>query len=103
MKCRSVQKKLSAYQDGELKPLEQEEISRHLLSCRSCREEYEKLERVWQTLGGLEEIRPDPWFYRQLVTKIERTSRTRFVAEPCSTFFRLSVPRPSPRSFWSLG
>jgi anti-sigma factor RsiW len=71
MKCRSVQKKLSAYQDGELKPLEQEALSRHLLSCRSCRKEHEQLDRVWRTLGGLEEIRPDPWFYAQLVRKIK--------------------------------
>jgi hypothetical protein len=71
MKCRSFQKKLSACQDRELKPGEQEEISRHLRSCLSCREHYEKLERVWQTLGEMEEIRPDPWFYRQLVRKIK--------------------------------
>ena len=71
MKCHSVQQKLSAYQDRELKPQEQEEVSRHLLSCQSCREQYEKLERVWQTLGELEEIRPDPWFYRQLIRKIK--------------------------------
>ncbi len=71
MKCRSFQKKLSACQDSELKPGEQEEISRHLRSCLSCREQYEKLERVWQTLGEMEEIRPDPWFYRQLVGKIK--------------------------------
>jgi len=71
MKCHNVQKKFSAYQDKELKPREQEEVSRHLLSCQSCREQYEKLERVWQTLGELEEIRPDPWFYRQLLRKIK--------------------------------
>ncbi len=70
MKCHSVQKKLSAYQDRELKLAEQEEVSRHLLSCRSCREQYEKLERVWQTMGQLEEITPDPGFYRQLVRRI---------------------------------
>jgi predicted anti-sigma-YlaC factor YlaD len=71
MMCRHVQKKLSSYQDRELKPLEQEEVSRHLLSCPACREEYEKLERVWQTLGGLEEIAPTQWFYTQLKGKIE--------------------------------
>ena len=72
MKCHRVQKKLSAYQDKELKPGEQEEVRKHLLNCESCREQYEKLERAWQTLGDLEEIRSDPWFYRQLVTKIEK-------------------------------
>jgi len=71
MKCHRVQKKLSAYQDGELKPLEQEDLGRHLQICRPCREEFEKLERVWQTLGGLEEISPGPWFYPQLVRKLK--------------------------------
>jgi len=71
MKCFSIQKKFSAYQDGELKPREQEEVSRHLLSCQVCREQYAELERVWQTLGELEEIRPDSWFYPQLVRKIK--------------------------------
>jgi len=72
MKCNSVQKRLSAYQDGELKPVEREEFDSHLLSCRSCREKYEQLERVWRTLGGLEQIRPEPWFYAQLVKRIGR-------------------------------
>ncbi len=71
MKCRRVQKKFSAYQDKELKPREQEEVSRHLLSCRSCREEYAEFDRLWQTLGEMEEIHPDPWFYGQIAGKIK--------------------------------
>ena len=71
MKCRSVQKKLSAYQDRELEPKEQEKVRSHLLSCRACREQFAELERVWQTLGELKEIRPDPWFYPQLVRKVK--------------------------------
>ena len=70
MKCQSVQKEFSAYQDGELEPQEHEEVRRHLESCQSCQEQYEKLEQIWQTLGKLEEIRPDPWFYPQLIRKI---------------------------------
>ena len=71
MKCRSVQKKLSVYQDRELEPREQEQVRSHLLSCQVCREQFAEFERVWQTLGGLEEIHPDPWFYRQIVRKIK--------------------------------
>ncbi|MGZ3533699.1 MAG: anti-sigma factor family protein [Thermodesulfobacteriota bacterium] len=71
MKCSKVQKKLSAYQDNQLKPLEQEEVRNHLLSCRACREQFAELERVWQTLGELKEIQPNPWFYRQIVRKIK--------------------------------
>jgi predicted anti-sigma-YlaC factor YlaD len=72
MKCHSVRKKLSAYQDRELKSGEQEEISRHLLSCQFCREQYAEFERVWQTLGELEEIRPDPWFCGQVIGRIKK-------------------------------
>jgi anti-sigma factor RsiW len=71
MKCRNIQKKLSAYQDRELRPREQEEVSRHLLSCQSCRDQYEKLEQVWQTLGGLEEVRPDLGFYPRLIRRVK--------------------------------
>jgi len=70
MKCRNVQEKLSAYQDRELEPKEQEQVRSHLLSCRACREQYAELERIWKTVGQLEEIHPDPWFYRQLTRKI---------------------------------
>ena len=71
MKCRNVQKKLSAYQDRELEPTEQEQVKSHLLSCRDCREQFAELERVWKVVGQFEEIRPDPWFYPQLVRKVK--------------------------------
>jgi anti-sigma factor RsiW len=88
MKCRSVQKKLSAYQDRELEPTEQEQVKSHLLSCWDCREQFAELERVWQTLEELQEIRPDPWFYRQLVRKI-REPRERGLLPAIQDVFRL--------------
>jgi len=92
MKCHNAQKKFSAYQDRELKPREQEEISSHLLNCQSCREQYEKLERVWQTLEELQEIRPDPWFYQQIVRK-NREPRQQGLLPYFQRVFRLM---PSP-------
>ena len=71
MKCHSIQKKFSAYQDRELKPREQEEVSRHLQGCESCRKQYEEFERVWQALGELQQIQPDPWFYQQIIRRIK--------------------------------
>ena len=70
MKCKNIQKRLSAYQDGELKPKEQEIIARHLRDCRACQAEFARLERVWQALEGLPEIQPEPDFYGQVVKKI---------------------------------
>jgi predicted anti-sigma-YlaC factor YlaD len=92
MKCRNVQKKLSVYQDSELEPREQEEVSSHLLSCQSCRELYEELEQVWQTLGELEEIRPDPWFYQQLVRKINRPREQSLLPALQNVFQLLRAP-----------
>jgi hypothetical protein len=92
MKCHNAQKKFSAYQDRELKPREQEEISSHLLNCQSCREEYQKLDRVWQTLAELEEIHPDPWFYQQIVRK-NREPRQQGLLPNFQRVFRLM---PSP-------
>ena len=71
MKCHNIQKKLSAYQDRELEPREQEQVRSHLLSCQACRKQFAELERVWKIVGQLEEIHPDPWFYRQVVRRIE--------------------------------
>ena len=72
MKCNKVQKNLSAYQDGELKPGERDKVTMHLQDCQVCCKQYAELDRVWQTLGELQEIHPDPWFYRQVVRKIKK-------------------------------
>ena len=70
MKGQDVQKKLSPFQDGELKPKDQDRVAKHLQGCQACQEEFAKLERVWQALEGLPEIHPDRDFYGQLIKKI---------------------------------
>jgi len=80
MKCHQVQSRLSAFQDGELKPQEQEKVSEHLQSCSACREQYEEMEKVWQALGDLKEIPPEPGFYGQLLKKIDEFNETRLPA-----------------------
>ena len=80
MKCRQVQNRLSAFQDAELKPQDQEEVSQHLKSCSACRERYEEMEKVWQALGDFQAIPPEPGFYGQLVKKINKCNEARFPA-----------------------
>jgi predicted anti-sigma-YlaC factor YlaD len=92
MKCHNVQKKLSAYQDRELKPGDQKEIGKHLLSCKSCRTQYEQLERTWEILGGLEETRPAPWFYSQLIIKVKEGRRERVLPAMQHVFQVLKTP-----------
>jgi predicted anti-sigma-YlaC factor YlaD len=80
MKCSQVKDRLSAFQDGELKLREQERVREHLQSCSGCRERYAEMENVWQALGDLKEISPEPEFYGQLVKKINEPHETRFPA-----------------------
>lgn len=72
MKCHAIEKKLSAYQDGELPVYENEEISRHLADCFSCREQYEKLQQLWRTLDDFQPIPTPPGFYRQVARRIHQ-------------------------------
>jgi anti-sigma factor RsiW len=72
MKCHAIEKKLSAYQDGELPFSENEEISRHLADCLSCREQYEKFQQLWQTLDDFKPIPTVPEFYRQVHRRIHQ-------------------------------
>jgi len=92
MKCHTVQNKLSAYQDRELDPREQEQVRSHLLICPACREQFAQLERTWQTLGELKEIHPDPWFYRQLIGKIKEPLERGFLQGLQRVFPMLRVP-----------
>jgi predicted anti-sigma-YlaC factor YlaD len=92
MKCHNVQKNLSAYQDRELKPGEQEEVSKHLLKCQSCRIQYERLGQAWQILGELKEIQPDPWFYPQLVNKIKESRQGHLIPQLRWTLRLLPAP-----------
>ncbi len=77
MKCRIVKKKISAYQDRELKPRVQEEVACHLAECRECRAQFARLEQLCLTLEEMEEVRPSPLFYRQLVRKIKESREQR--------------------------
>jgi len=80
MKCRQIQNRLSAFQDGELKPKEQEKVSEHLEGCSACRELYEEMERVWEALGDFQAIPPEPGFYGQVLKKINESNQTHFPA-----------------------
>jgi predicted anti-sigma-YlaC factor YlaD len=77
MQCKDVQKRFSAYQDGEIEPKKRERITNHLQVCEVCRGEFAKLDRLWQALDGLREIQPEPDFYRQVVRKINESYEPR--------------------------
>lgn len=70
MKCRRVHKRLSAYQDGELRLEEQDRIRAHLADCPECRKRYEEFQRIWDVLDDLPDIQSAPGFYLKLHKRI---------------------------------
>ena len=74
MSCRNIQKKLTAFQDGELNADERILVSTHLQSCPSCRSVYNDMEEVWQSLNMIDDIEPSPRFNRDLYWKIHSST-----------------------------
>ena len=74
MNCRHIQKKLTAFQDGELNADERVIVSTHLQSCPSCRSVYDDMEEVWQSLNMIDEIEPSPRFNRDLYWKLHTSA-----------------------------
>ena len=82
MRCRSIQERLSAYQDGEIAGEERRRIAAHVEECPACRSVYAELEQTWQSLEKIPEIEVAPGFEKRLAEKImaipEPRSRWRF-------------------------
>ena len=82
MRCRRIQKRLSAYQDGEIAGEEQDRIAAHLEVCPACRSAYAELDLLWQSLEKVPEIEASPGFEGRLFDRIdavpEPRSRWRF-------------------------
>ena len=70
MRCRRIQKRLSAYQDGEIAGEERKRIAAHLEGCPACRSAYAELERVWRSLEKIPEIEASAGFEGRLLERI---------------------------------
>ena len=82
MRRHRIQKKIAAYQDGEVSGKERERISAHLEGCPVCRSAYAELEQAWRRLEQIPEIQASPGFERHLYERINAVpvprSRWRF-------------------------
>jgi anti-sigma factor RsiW len=80
MSCHRIQKRLSAYQDGEVGGKEKERIAAHLEVCPACRSAYAELGQAWQMLEKIPEIEASAGFERRLSARLNAL--------------------PEPRSWW---
>lgn len=70
MQCLKIEELLSSYLDGELSPPLREDVASHLAVCDSCREEYEALSEVVNTIKGLPEVAPPSNFSALVMDKV---------------------------------
>lgn len=77
MRCRSIQKRLSAYQDGEIAGKDRERIAAHLEGCPACRSAFAELNILWQSLEKIPEIEASPGFETRLFERIDAACEPR--------------------------
>jgi anti-sigma factor RsiW len=77
MNCHRVQKRLAAYQDGEVGGKEREQITAHMEGCSACRAAYAELETAWQSLGVIPEIEASRGFDQRLFAKLRTAPESR--------------------------
>lgn len=78
MRCRTIQRKLSVFLDGELSEKQASRIAEHLSGCPVCQQRAESLSSLWEQLGEMREIDPSPYFWTRLSARIAQTEERRF-------------------------
>lgn len=91
--CRSVQKKLSAYQDGEVGTTGRIVIETHLRTCEACRKQHDALLQTYRLFRNWPEIKPAPGLSRQIVKSATRAKEP-FWARTLGRAFQL-LPAPA--------
>lgn len=92
MRCRKIEKNLTAYLAGELSERDMEHIGEHLETCTTCAREFADMEKFHERLDGLEEVSPPPGFETQFRARVKETKR----AEPSVRWL------PLPGTDWAL-
>jgi predicted anti-sigma-YlaC factor YlaD len=90
--CRSVRKKLSAYQDGEVSSAEKDAIDAHFCTCKACRKQHEALLQTYRMLRGLPEIEPAPGLSRRIVDSATRAQEPFWIRIPGEAFRLFAAP-----------
>jgi hypothetical protein len=71
MNCQETRKKIPDLLDNGLAAAEASSLREHLLSCPSCREEFQELNETWMRLGILKEEQPGPELRRDFYRALE--------------------------------
>lgn len=73
MQCQKVQRKISAYMDGELDAAASRSIERHISQCGACREMAADFKEVDVLVRGLPKLDMGPDFVGQLLERVSES------------------------------
>ncbi len=71
MDCRSCEKHINDYLDGELSNQQEKKLENHLIACKSCKKVLEEYRRMWDQLGALEGFSPEEGFEGKVLSKLK--------------------------------
>ena len=77
MRCKEVNKLLSAYQDGRLTQKEREEVRGHLQTCASCQKEERLLLNIWDMMNLLDPVEPSTDFKARFWQRVRKSGHRR--------------------------
>ncbi len=93
MKCKSIQKHLSAFIDHELDENQAQAISLHLEACPGCREELKRLRRIYEFIDIKDSPPDDPYFLTRVRAGLQQGKRIRRLAGKLEWWMaRLLIP-----------
>ncbi len=69
MTCKQVQRRLSAFMDGQLEATIARQVNEHLEVCPACAAELARLQKVWALLGTLPPVEAPPFFAARVLAR----------------------------------
>ena len=71
MDCRSCEKHINDYLDGELSNREEKKLQKHMKTCEACKMALDQYRYMWDQLGELETFTPGENFEVGILSKLE--------------------------------
>lgn len=75
MSCHKIKSQLYDYRDGELDPLQSEEIDKHLQSCEDCKAELSRIQASIRMVQHVETVEPPPYLSTRIMARVREESQ----------------------------
>jgi hypothetical protein len=100
VKCRKIQKRLSAWMDGELEPQVRSAVDAHLADCDQCRSRLAALQNAWDLAGMLPEPDSAPFLYTRIRARLESEKAVQWFAGIRRILVPVSMAAMLALGFW---